>query len=36
MNLQAWVLQLQVDVNSYYLGMCKRDLALFDYVVADM
>ena len=22
--------------NSYYLGMCKRDLALFDYVVAQM
>jgi len=22
--------------NSYYLGMCKRDLALFDYVVAEM
>jgi len=22
--------------NSYYLGMCKRDLSLFDYVVAEM
>ena len=22
--------------NSYYLGMCKRDLALFDYVVVEM
>jgi putative hydrolase of the HAD superfamily len=22
--------------NSYYIGMCKRDLALFDYVVAEM